>query len=545
MYLSNKARTRAENTLKKMRPDMDKYEIMATLAYLHALANDPETNRFVDAVVNWIANKSIRFPHDHVIARQVFDEARKRNVDVFKYKTLGELIKSDEMKPKEKKNSFDPDKAQTFSNKRTVITESGRELTVYDVENSYDGQREVCKALSAHYAASPWCLSTFTANGEPTQSAKHYWNQYNAKPRKIAFEDGRPVAFNSDSRTDSNIAGGWQEIDGIEGYVTEVYDGTNWVIGVSGAEIDRHVSRLVKDGWIKPGKVNDAYVLTDKALSVLKSSGRDSWWDLNDRSPVDKLDDRISANAPNRIKKTNTRREQISDIALSERIAKRWADGEFVVKDENGHAKIYQKEAVSYAAWKLRVAFEQGDSRVDHLRKFWDSQQKDYYNEDLQNAIINAIRDHIDNELSFNRMTSSYGRYDRANNIIKAAFYEIRDEDVLKAYADEVNDNDYPTPLGVVSPSTREKYDFLDKYLNERNEFTDNIAKIAVDILQIHTKQYRSKEDMEKLFNAVYTGVKNSDLAKFSLVTISEVTDALTSRIYDIPVDQIPNSISR
>jgi hypothetical protein len=72
--------------------------------------------------------------------RQAFDEARKRNLDIQKYKTLGDLIASPEMKPKEKeKPKFDPDKAKTFSNKRTVTTEGGRVFTVYDVENTEEG----------------------------------------------------------------------------------------------------------------------------------------------------------------------------------------------------------------------------------------------------------------------------------------------------------------------------------------------------------------------------------------------------------------------
>lgn len=103
------------------------------------------------------------------------------------------------MQPKKKKKApFDPDKAKTFSNKRTVTTEGGRVFTVYDVENTYEAQEEVCEAVAAHYEVSPWCLSTFTSTGEPTQSAKSFWNRYGGIKRRIAFENGKPVAFSSD-----------------------------------------------------------------------------------------------------------------------------------------------------------------------------------------------------------------------------------------------------------------------------------------------------------------------------------------------------------
>ena len=172
-FIGKKARTKFEQQLHKMRPDMSDAEIQATLNLLHLLKDEKENNAYIRDAVRWIANRSLNIRRDQLKARQAFDEARKRRIDTSKFKTLGDLIASPEMQPKEKgKKKFDPDKASTFSNKHTVTTESGREFTVYDVENTEEGQREVCKALAAHYSVSPWCLSTFTATGEPTGSAK-------------------------------------------------------------------------------------------------------------------------------------------------------------------------------------------------------------------------------------------------------------------------------------------------------------------------------------------------------------------------------------
>lgn len=202
MFIGKKARANFEQTLRNQRPDMSNEEIKSTLDFLHSLEDNKENTAYIKAAIKWVANRSITLPQDNTKAKQVFSEARKRHIDVMKYNTLGELIASDEMKPKEKeKPKFDPDKAKTFSNKRTVTTEKGRVFTVYDVENNWEGQREVCKALAAHYKVSPWCLSTFTATGEPTQSAKKFWNKYNVVKRRIAYEDGKPVAFSSDQDT--------------------------------------------------------------------------------------------------------------------------------------------------------------------------------------------------------------------------------------------------------------------------------------------------------------------------------------------------------
>lgn len=202
MFIGKKARANFEQALRNQRPDMSNEEIKSTLDFLHSLEDNKENTAYIKAAIKWVANRSITLPQDNTKAKQVFSEARKKHIDVMKYNTLGELIASDEMKPKEKeKPKFDPDKAKTFSNKRTVTTEKGRVFTVYDVENNWEGQREVCKALAAHYKVSPWCLSTFTATGEPTQSAKKFWNRYNGVKRRIAYEDGKPVAFSSDEDT--------------------------------------------------------------------------------------------------------------------------------------------------------------------------------------------------------------------------------------------------------------------------------------------------------------------------------------------------------
>lgn len=243
MFIGKKARANFEQTLRNQRPDMSNEEIKSTLDFLHSLEDNKENTAYIKAAIKWVANRSITLPQDNTKAKQVFSEARKRHIDVMKYNTLGELITSDEMKPKEKeKPKFDPDKAKTFSNKRTVTTEKGRVFTVYDVENNGEGQREVCKALAAHYKFSPWCLSTFTATGEPTQSAKKFWDTYNGVKRRIAYEDGKPVAFSSDQGTTDHE-------NEINNYVDDL------------------VNRLLKDQLSEQEQVN-----LEKAIDELASS---------------------------------------------------------------------------------------------------------------------------------------------------------------------------------------------------------------------------------------------------------------------------------
>ena len=95
--IGKKARTEFENKLRKARPDMSDAEIKATLDFLHELADEKENNAYIKAAVTWVANKSISLPQDYEKTRQIFDVARKKNVDIQKYKTFGELMSAPEM----------------------------------------------------------------------------------------------------------------------------------------------------------------------------------------------------------------------------------------------------------------------------------------------------------------------------------------------------------------------------------------------------------------------------------------------------------------
>ena len=288
-FIGKKARDKFEQSLRKQRPDMSDAEIESTLDFLHSLADDKENTAYIKTAVRWVANRSITLPQDNTKARQAFDLARKKHIDLQKYNTLGELINAPEMQPKEKeKQAFNPDTAKTFSNKQIVTTKGGRIFTVYDVENTYEGQREVCKALAAHYKISPWCLSTFTSKGEPTESAKKYWGIYNAIPRKIAFENGKPVSFCSSASSVLKVDN--PTFRGVQ--ASEVF---------STFFLTEKVENETLQSWLKEGVVEinngtpDSIVLTLKGEAEVQGiqQKEEAWWDMEDTHEQSSLSDTI------------------------------------------------------------------------------------------------------------------------------------------------------------------------------------------------------------------------------------------------------------
>lgn len=281
-----------------VRPDIDE-----VLDFLHSLEDNKENTAYIKTAIRWIANRSITLPQDQTKAYQAFELARKKHIDLQKYNTLGELIAAPEMQPKEKeKKAFNPDTAKTFSNKRTVTTEGGRVFTVYDVEDTDEGQREVCKALAAHYKMSPWCLSTFTAKGEPTESAKNYWNIYNAVPRKIAFENGKPVAFNSGKLSDLKYSFNGFDVDYTP---NREYNGSRYELRLPfldpnklNKDTSKKIEELLKKGIISNvyEGLEDEYYPTyviNKEYTDRINKTTDAWWDMEDRYPQNTLSDSI------------------------------------------------------------------------------------------------------------------------------------------------------------------------------------------------------------------------------------------------------------
>lgn len=336
-FMGKKARTQFEQSLRKARSDMSDAEIQSTLDFLHSLEDNKENTAYIKTAIRWVANHSITLPQDNIKARQAFDLARKKHIDLQKYNTLGELITAPEMQPKKKeKVPFNPDKAKTFSNKKTVTTEGGRIFTVYDVEDTEEGQREVCRALAAHYGMSPWCLSTFTATGEPTESARKFWAEYSGVKRKIAFENGKPVAFSSDHgsvqpRSWLTVAG--KRVPGVLWFPNMLMQ--NQTDGVGKKEFEPEtLEYLLKNGYIERNSAydwvinDDAYRLTEKGEQAIgreteqiELEDREAWWDMEDSHPQASLSDSIVSEY-----KTPEQQEQAIEAARNEALQEQYEE---------------------------------------------------------------------------------------------------------------------------------------------------------------------------------------------------------------------------
>ena len=174
--------------LAKRRQDLSDAEKLAVIAELDKLDN----NKIVNAAFHYFANGTIRLPEDMPKVEQAVKVAEVAKVDPMAYKSPMELINAHaDVKLKEAR--IDPDTVPTLSNK--IEYEDG--LAVYDVEDSEESRQNMRRIINTHFGedSSPWCLLQGDGKGNLTGDSARYWSHYNAQPKRVAFQNGKLLAF--------------------------------------------------------------------------------------------------------------------------------------------------------------------------------------------------------------------------------------------------------------------------------------------------------------------------------------------------------------
>ena len=174
--------------LAKRRQDLSDAEKLAVIAELDKLDN----NKFVNAAFHYFVNGTVRLPEDMPKVEQAVKVAEIAKVDPAAYKSPMELINAHaDVKLKEAR--IDPDTVPTLSNK--VEYEDG--LAVYDVEESEESRQNMRRIINTHFGedSSPWCLLQGDGQGNLTDESARYWIHYDAQPKRVAFQNGKLLAF--------------------------------------------------------------------------------------------------------------------------------------------------------------------------------------------------------------------------------------------------------------------------------------------------------------------------------------------------------------
>ncbi|MCQ2299977.1 MAG: hypothetical protein MJZ81_07640 [Bacteroidales bacterium] len=154
------------------------------------------------AALNWFIKGAIKLPEDAPKVEQAMKYTvrakGKANTDPLSYASPMEMMDAlHEFKPKAK--PINPDKVPELSDKR----EMGNGVVTYLVQDDREGQKAMRQIINTHWGedANPWCLLHGDGKGNLSDGANgeydawYYWNHYNALPKRVAFKDGKLLAF--------------------------------------------------------------------------------------------------------------------------------------------------------------------------------------------------------------------------------------------------------------------------------------------------------------------------------------------------------------
>ena len=187
--LTKRGKSSVDSWLKK-RDDLTNEEREAFMQYL-----EPMDNNLAMATGWWYAKGVIRVPEDQSKVNDAVEVAKRAKVDPMRYGSPMEVL--DTFKEyKIKGEAIDPESVPLLSNGRNVGDVSYG-IRVYDVEDSKTGQQAMREVINTHWGedANPWCLLQGDGEGNLYPDAWQYWNHYNGVSKRVAFKDGKLLAF--------------------------------------------------------------------------------------------------------------------------------------------------------------------------------------------------------------------------------------------------------------------------------------------------------------------------------------------------------------
>lgn len=169
------------------RTDLNPTQRQAIIRYIDTL----DSTAMQLATARWFTLGTIRIPDDITRVRQAMQVAHKAKVDPLTYDyPMAILNQFPNLNPDTQ--PINPDDLPTLNNKQSLP----HGITIYNVDETPQAQQHIRDIIDTHLGtrANPWCI-TSAINGRLTDEARNFWKAYNAHPKRVAFRDGRIIAF--------------------------------------------------------------------------------------------------------------------------------------------------------------------------------------------------------------------------------------------------------------------------------------------------------------------------------------------------------------
>ena len=266
--------------LRKHRPDLNEKQRVESIAVIEKLGEEVKAGgspKVEKAATHWLLKGHIVLPEDNYKVLDALKICEQQGLDPMRFDDPNAILAQYTIKETPSERRVNPDTVPEFSEKR----ELPGGITVYTVQDDKAGQAAVRNIIDTHWGedANPWCLAARNDN------AWEMWERYNGTGKRIAFKDGKLLAF---SASGSDKTTWWDREDvPSQGIPTVEKKGGNEVHYAMDEDTGekRKTSEKLKDGtersWHENGQM-EREVLPD---------GTERRWHENGQMAIENLPD--------------------------------------------------------------------------------------------------------------------------------------------------------------------------------------------------------------------------------------------------------------
>jgi len=250
-----------EKQLTKRRPDLTEKQRKNAVQSVFDFVDDKaipnhKKSKYEKMAMHYTASGYLILPEDGYKVIEAEKIATQKKLDPLSFKNPNVLIET--FVGEVKGTRTNPDNVKTFSNK----TELAGGVTVYNVEDSKQGQLDTRKVIDTHFGkeSNPWCLAA--RKNVPTPKSKTHKSKDVAKKfEDKLWEEGQ----------------GYQRVNNPDGTAT-----TNWDVNEGEVSLDDAFG-LWKD-YNKEGNGHQIAFQNGRLVAFRDGNKDPQWWDRNDKA---------------------------------------------------------------------------------------------------------------------------------------------------------------------------------------------------------------------------------------------------------------------
>lgn len=190
-HLSAKKVKEYRALMEKKHPELDADEVLEEVGKI-------EDRQLRGDAFKWVLRGAVRLPEDMYKVEQARSLAKKAKKDPFAYETPQACINELQgLFHRDEKNAITMEELRS----NPLISDYqdlGNGVETIRVDDSQEGQQLMREVLNSHFGKdfSPWCLLQSDGHGGCSDQSWGYWSEtYNGLPKRMAFKDGKPIAF--------------------------------------------------------------------------------------------------------------------------------------------------------------------------------------------------------------------------------------------------------------------------------------------------------------------------------------------------------------